>query len=114
VQADPRLIRHILSNLLDNAVKYSPPDSNVSLEMILEAERVTFRVVDEGFGVQPDDEAHLFEPFFRGSNTSHLSGTGLGLKIVQDSVELHGGSIRFTSVPKQGTTFVVSLPVLPA
>lgn len=111
VEADPRLVRQILSNLLQNAVKYSPADSHITLDLTLSEGNAVFRVTDEGIGIPEDDQPHLFEPFFRGSNVSSTSGTGLGLKIVSDSVELHGGSVRFTSTADKGTTFVVTLPV---
>lgn len=111
VYADPRLIRHILSNLLSNAVKYSEVGSTVTLDVVRSERQVVIRVTDSGIGIPPEEQSHIFEPFFRASNAENLGGTGLGLKIVYDCVVLHGGSVRFTSVPGRGTTFVVTLPI---
>jgi signal transduction histidine kinase len=71
-------------------------------------------VQDEGMGIPPNDLAHLFQPFQRATNVSAIGGTGLGLVIVKEAVELHDGTITVTSQLGVGTTFTVTIPTLPA
>ncbi len=110
-RADEKLLRHILTNLLSNAIKYSQPGAPVRLFLTREDHNAVLRVEDRGLGIPAADQARMFEAFQRGGNTSEIAGTGLGLVIVKRSVELHGGTIDFTSEEGQGTTFTVRLPV---
>jgi signal transduction histidine kinase len=112
--ADEALLRHILSNLLSNAVKYSPPGAAVTLTLQRQHHSLVIQVIDQGIGIPEKDQAHLFEAFHRGSNVADQSGTGLGLVIVKNCVEAHGGTITFHTSTGQGTTFTVTLPVYPA
>jgi signal transduction histidine kinase len=105
------LLRHIFNNLLSNAVKYSPAGSTVDLIVQREAQDALFTVRDQGAGIPTEDQARLFQPFERGRNVSGTPGTGLGLVIVQRCVSLHGGTMRLTSAPGQGTTVMVRLPI---
>jgi PAS domain S-box-containing protein len=114
LQADPRLLGRILSNLLHNAVKYSPKGAEVRLQLHQEENCLVLRVSDKGIGIPPEEQTHVFEPFFRASNTGDVRGTGLGLRIVKDCVTLHGGSVTFESLPGKGTTFMVRLPLQPS
>jgi PAS domain S-box-containing protein len=107
---DPKLMRQILTNLLSNAIKYSPNGSTVQLEVIYEADRIVLRVADTGIGIPEADLPLLFQPFHRASNAQNLPGIGLGLNIVRQSVEMHGGSITVESAPGAGTTFTLMLP----
>jgi signal transduction histidine kinase len=107
---DETLLRHTIPNLLSNAVKYSPPGSTVRLELSHEQDEIVFRVADEGIGIPAEDQTRLFETFHRARNVGAVPGTGLGLAIAKRSVELHGGTITFTSQEGAGTTFVVRLP----
>jgi PAS domain S-box-containing protein len=107
---DEKLLRHTLTNLLSNAVKYSPADSAVELEVETSREAVTFLVRDRGIGVPAEDQPRLFESFHRARNVGNIEGTGLGLTIVKQCVELHGGTVDFESRPGEGTTFIVCLP----
>ena len=109
--ADEGLLRHIFTNLLINAVKYSGPGQPVHLRLEPQNGNATFRVEDRGAGIPPADQAHLFKAFHRGQNVAHLPGTGLGLVIVKRCVDLHGGRITCKSVEGQGTTFTVTLPL---
>lgn len=111
VPLDENLLRHILTNLLSNALKYSPAGGTVWFDHTLDQEAVTFRIRDEGIGIPEADRPKLFSSFYRCSNTAKLPGTGLGLTIVKEAVELHGGHISFSSEVGQGTTFVVVIPV---
>ncbi|MDC0835528.1 HAMP domain-containing sensor histidine kinase [Geitlerinema sp. CS-897] len=107
---DEILLRHILANLLSNAVKYSPDGGTVQLEVSLAGDRVQFCISDEGIGIPASDVPHLFEMFTRAENVGDIAGTGLGLHIVKQSVDLHGGSIAVESTEGMGTTFIVTLP----
>jgi len=108
------LLEHILKNLLDNAIKYSPPGSAIDLQLDCEHEKVIFQVIDRGIGILAADKQQLFEPFYRGKNIDNLSGTGLGLSIVKNLVDLHGGQIAVESEVGIGTTVTVVLPSVKA
>lgn len=108
---DEALLRHIFSNLITNAVKYSPEGRSVELTARREGKDVVFQVIDHGIGIPPDDQARLFEAFYRCSNVGEIPGTGLGLVIVKRCVELHGGTLHLESEPGRGTTFTVRLPL---
>lgn len=108
---DKKLLRHILGNLLSNAIKYSPQGSRVHLELSCQDTEAIFEVQDDGIGIPPEDQAKLFESFYRASNAKNLPGTGLGLAVVKQSVDLHGGKIAVNSEVGVGTTFKVTLPI---
>jgi PAS domain S-box-containing protein len=107
---DERLIRHILSNLLTNAVKYSPQGQPVQLGIGSSPQQVVFTVTDRGIGIPPEDRPLLFQSFHRGRNVAGISGTGLGLAIVKKAVELHGGTIQVESNLGKGSRFRVFIP----
>lgn len=107
---DERLIRHILSNLLTNAVKYSPQGKPVQLGIGSSPQQVVFTVTDRGIGIPPEDRPLLFQSFHRGRNVGGISGTGLGLAIVKKAVELHGGTIQVESNLGKGSRFRVFIP----
>lgn len=108
---DDKLLRLILSNLLTNAVKYSPNGSTIWFRLTCFDRQVVFQVQDQGIGIPLSDQSKLFGSFFRASNAKTTPGTGLGLSIVQQCVELHGGDISFESQVGVGTTFTVTLPL---
>lgn len=110
---DEQLIRYILTNLISNAIKYSPSNSNVYVQCICQPEQVKFSVKDEGIGIPVSDRERLFVVFHRGSNVGTISGTGLGLAIVRQCVDLHGGTITIDSEVGKGTDFTVALPCSP-
>lgn len=114
VTSDPALLRHILTNLLENAVRYSPAGSTITLSLSCQPDHILLRVRDQGIGIPFPDQARIFEPFFRASNVTRVRGTGLGLTIVRQAVEALGGTITVESVEGQGSTFTVTLPVLAA
>ncbi len=111
---DPKLLRHILHNLLSNAMKYSPAGTPVLFTVECRADSIVLRVQDHGIGIPEAEQAHLFETFFRASNARGVAGTGLGLAIVRQAVELHGGEITCESREGVGTTFTVTLPCVNA
>ncbi len=106
---DEKLCRHIFSNLLSNALKYSPTGGDVHMRVQTEQGRTVFEVRDQGIGIPADELHHLFDSFHRASNVGTIAGTGLGLSIVKKSVELHGGTITVSSTIDQGTCFTVTL-----
>lgn len=108
---DRQLLEPILKNLLDNAVKYSPSDSPVDLQLSCKSGKVIFQVTDRGIGIAVADRQQIFEPFYRGKNIKNIPGTGLGLSLVKTLVDLYGGQIAVESEIDIGTTFTVMLPV---
>jgi PAS domain S-box-containing protein len=108
---DPKLMRQIISNLVSNAIKYSPPDKPVLIHLEFTAEAVVLSVSDQGIGIPDSDQKHLFEPFHRAGNVGTISGTGLGLVITQEAVELHRGTLSFESQVGVGTTFTIRIPL---
>ena len=109
---DAHLLRHILCNLLSNAIKYSPAGTPITFEVIAQDQTMIFRVTDQGIGIPPTAIAELFDPFFRADNVEGVSGTGLGLAIVQRCAAIHGGTVQVESRENEGSTFVVSLPIV--
>jgi PAS domain S-box-containing protein len=110
---DERLLRSILSNLLSNAIRYTPEPGAIWLRLTQRQGQVLIKVEDEGIGIATGDRKALFEPFHRGRNVSNIPGTGLGLSIVKQCVQLQQGSIKVTSRVGNGTTFTVNLPAQP-
>lgn len=112
VTLDPKLLRTILDNLLSNAIKYSPQGGTVWLILDCQPEVIRLEVKDSGIGIPVENQTHLFEDFYRANNIENIPGTGLGLAIVKKCVEAHQGTIEVQSQEGQGTSFVVTLPVL--
>jgi signal transduction histidine kinase len=108
---DAQLLHHLLTNLLCNAIKYSPDGGNISLELSCENQQIIFGVRDEGIGMTGEYQGKLFEQFERGANVGKIKGLGLGLCIVKHIVDLHGGTISVESTIDKGTTFMVALPL---
>ena len=108
---DKQLLRLILSNLVSNALKYSQPEQSIYLSIEVHDDEVHLRVRDEGIGIPEADRQHLFEPFFRAGNVGSIQGSGLGLSIVKEAVDLHGGTIALVSDDGQGSEFLLSLPL---
>lgn len=108
---DKEMIRNVLINLVSNAIKYSPEESSIFVHTKLSGTNILIDITDQGMGIPPEDQKHLFERFFRAHNVSNLQGTGLGLNIVKRYLDLMGGTIKFTSKENIGTTFHINLPV---
>ncbi|WP_245651180.1 sensor histidine kinase [Paramagnetospirillum marisnigri] len=113
IQADATLLRVAFSNLIDNALKFSPPESPVEVRIIADPEGIMVSVSDRGPGIALEEQPRIFEKFFRSTKADRIRGAGLGLYIVRRIIDLHGGSIAVDSMPGQGATFVVWLPLIP-
>jgi signal transduction histidine kinase len=107
---DENLLRRILTNLISNAIKYSPQGGEVLFQLACKDKIVTFDIHDQGIGIPVDSQKELFTPFYRAANASKIKGTGLGLSIVKRCVDLHHGQISVKSEVGLGTTFRVTLP----
>src|SRR5262249_15715419 len=105
------LLYHILSNLLGNALKYSPADSPVVFQVTRRGSEAEFVIRDQGCGIPAPDRGRLFTAFYRASNVGSTSATARGLVIVKRCVDLHGGTIGCESGEGRGTTFTVTLPL---
>lgn len=114
LELDNRLMRQIISNLISNAIKYSPKGTTVEVNLEYSEKTLIMTVSDEGIGIPENDLKHLFEPFHRAANVGTISGTGLGLSITKESVEQHGGTITVESEVNVGTVFTVRIPGTPA
>ena len=111
MRADPVQMDRVFSNLIENALKFSPASAPVRVVATAGDDLVTVRVVDRGRGIPPADRSRVFEPFFRGRRGE--SGSGLGLAICRGFVEANGGRIRLQAGTRRGTEFAVSFPVAP-
>ena len=108
--SDPNLLQHIFSNLLSNAVRYSPVGTTITLRLSFTVDAAIVEVEDQGIGIPLADQARIFDPFERGSNIGLIAGTGLGLNIVQRMVGLLQGTVAVSSITAGGTNFTVVLP----
>ena len=112
VQGDKTRLEQVFNNLIGNAIKYTPPEGHIKVK--LEDRGATMRIIvqDNGLGIGPDDQPHVFDRFYRvrRPETESIEGTGLGLAIVKALVEAHQGRIRLESHLGEGSSFHVTLP----
>ena len=108
---DEKILELILSNLLGNAIKYSPENTTIRFEVKFNAENISFEVEDQGRGIPEKDQKHIFERYFRAENALLDQGTGIGLNIAKAHLENLNGSIDFTSKENVGTKFTVEIPM---
>jgi PAS domain S-box-containing protein len=115
IYGDPERVRQIVTNLVDNAYKYSPEDSKITIKVTTHNGNAQIDISDQGIGIFPDEQDKIFERFYRGENHLVMStaGTGLGLSIVKELIEMHNGRIwvRSSGVPGEGSTFSFTLPL---
>ncbi len=107
VSLDPGLFRHIIQNLISNASKFSPADKPIQINTANQEGTLTLSVKDFGIGISKEDQNHLMERFFRGSNVANIQGTGLGLHIISKYAELMNGHVECISELGIGTEFIV-------
>ncbi len=110
IVTDPKLLRHVLMNLLSNAAKYAGPGTPILLRSEWAAGDLRLSVEDSGIGIPEADQPYLFDRFFRARNVENIKGSGLGLNIVAQYVELLGGTVTYDSAEHRGSTFTVTLP----
>jgi len=116
VRGDKQRLSVLISNLIGNAVKYTPQKGWVQVTLDCDEQFLRISVADSGVGIGPEDVPHVFEKFYRANNPSvqELPGTGLGLAIAREVARMHGGDIRLESELGRGSTFTVELPVAPS
>jgi two-component system sensor histidine kinase KdpD len=117
VLGDAVLLEQVVTNILDNAAKYAPPGSQVTLAAEANGDGVALAISDEGPGIAESDRAHVFDMFFRvRAGDGQPGGTGLGLAIAKGIIDAHGGSIRAEAAEKDGsgTRIVMTLPAAPS
>ena len=108
---DKRILKNIMFNLISNAIKYSNENTNIDIKLSKDANTLTIEIKDQGIGIPLEDQAHIFERFYRANNSGNMQGTGLGLNIVKKYVEILKGDIQFKSVPEKGTKFTLKFPI---
>ncbi|MES2437073.1 MAG: ATP-binding protein [Patescibacteria group bacterium] len=113
ISLDPKLIRIVLQNLLTNAIKYTPPKGNVTIDISNNKSSLQIKVADTGYGIPKAQQSKIFSKLFRADNVreKETDGTGLGLYIVKSIIEQSGGKISFKSEENKGTVFTVTLPL---
>ncbi|MEL6810317.1 MAG: PAS domain S-box protein [Bacteroidota bacterium] len=110
IEFDEKILELVLTNLINNAVKYSPEHTAIDIEVGQEQEKLTIKVDDQGMGIPKNEQKFIFDRYFRAGNALLNQGTGIGLNIVKSHLENLGGKITFTSVEGKGSTFVIEIP----
>ncbi len=110
---DEELLSQVWINLLHNSIKFTPENGSITITLTLDDNKAVCRISDTGVGISPEDQAHIFERFYKAdkSRDRSLGGSGLGLSLVKKIVELHGGTVSVESEPGKGSTFAVTLPI---
>lgn len=109
---DEKILELVLSNLLNNAIKYSPENTRIDFEIELDQKMIVFKVKDQGMGIPEKDQKHIFERYFRAENALLDQGTGIGLNIAKVHLEHLDGTMHFVSKEGEGSTFIVELPMV--
>ncbi|HUH75433.1 MAG TPA: PAS domain-containing sensor histidine kinase [Chitinophagales bacterium] len=109
--SDKHLLKIAVSNLISNAIKFSHEGGLIEVILEKKANLFAIHIIDQGIGIPLEDQKHIFSRFFRASNSSNIQGTGLGIYIVKRYIEIIGGKLNFDSIPNQGTTFTIELPL---
>jgi PAS domain S-box-containing protein len=110
IQFDEKTLELALSNLVHNAIKYSPEDSTIDLQVGIEQEKIVLSIIDEGIGIPKAEQKYIFNRYFRAQNALLSQGTGIGLNIAKQHLENLGASLEFTSEENKGSTFIVRIP----
>jgi PAS domain S-box-containing protein len=111
IMMDRRVFKIIMSNLISNAIKYSNENTHITIKVSISDGALQIEIKDQGIGIPLDDQAHIFERFYRANNSGNMQGTGLGLNIVKKYMELLKGEIAFKSIPEKGTKFNLKFPI---
>jgi signal transduction histidine kinase len=112
IKIDIDLTKQCIYNLVENAIKYSPPDMDVTIRLKDEKDTIVVDIIDHGYGIKQEDIKKVFEKFYRSSSdkTKNIKGSGLGLTFVKEAVEAQGGRLSFVSVYGEGSTFSITFP----
>ncbi len=110
IECDPDRIDRVFTNLILNAIYQSPPHSSVVVDLQAESDRYQIRIIDRGRGIDPEDLPRIFAKFYQGRIGRRSRGAGLGLYLVQQIIETHGGTIQVESIVAKGVTFLFTLP----
>ncbi|HXW01484.1 MAG TPA: GAF domain-containing sensor histidine kinase, partial [Anaerolineae bacterium] len=108
---DGSVIRRVLVNLVDNAIKYTPPGGEVEIKVLVDGDKLTFKVIDNGPGVSPEKHQEIFDKFSRVDHQAKIQGVGLGLAFCKMAIEAHYGQIWIESELNVGSTFIVEIPL---
>ncbi|MDF1517286.1 MAG: PAS domain-containing sensor histidine kinase [Lutibacter sp.] len=108
---DEKILENILSVIIYNAIKYSPENSEIDLEISKNTTNIIFTIKDQGMGIPKNDQKFVYNRYFRGENVLNIQGTGIGLNIVKEHLKNLGGTINFTSTENKGSVFFVELPI---
>jgi PAS domain S-box-containing protein len=111
IYQDEKILELVLSNILNNAIKYSPEDTQIDFKISPSSNFIVFEIIDQGIGIPPQDQKYIFNRYFRAENALTNQGTGIGLNIVKTHLESLGGTIMFRSIYNEGSTFIVELPI---
>lgn len=110
VQFDEKTLELALSNLIHNAIKYSPEGSRIDLVVRLDEKELVIQVIDEGIGIPKEEQKHIFDRYFRAGNALLTQGTGIGLNIAKQHLENLGARLEFSSIAHKGSTFSIYIP----
>jgi signal transduction histidine kinase len=115
VAGDADLLKQLILNLVENAIKYSPPDGTVTLSLAHDDHAARIAVADQGSGIAPEDLPRIFDRFYRARSSGGriAGGAGIGLAVARWIAEQHGGRIEVESTPGRGSTFTIVLPFSP-
>jgi two-component system phosphate regulon sensor histidine kinase PhoR len=113
IYADEIKIEQVLVNLIHNAIKFTPPDGKIVVSAYFENNQLLISVTDNGIGIPEEEQARIFERFYKVDKSRSSIGTGLGLAIAKHIVYGHGGSIWVKSIETKGSTFTFSIPIAP-
>ena len=102
-------MRNVITNLVSNGIKFSSEFGTIEVTSIVSEKDIVLHIKDNGIGISPEDQEHLFERFFRGTNVTNIQGTGLGLHIVGKYIEIMDGEIEYSSELEKGTTFIITI-----
>ena len=107
---DERILELVLSNVIQNAVKYSGENSEINIQVNQDNSHTVFKIKDQGIGIPHSDLGNIFTRYFRAENVLNMKGTGIGLNIVKTHLENLGGCITIESIENKGTSVILSIP----
>jgi hypothetical protein len=112
IRQDEKILELTLNNIIYNAIKYSPENTNIDLKITRKGKNLIFKISDKGVGIPENDQKFIFKRYFRAENVLNIKGTGIGLNIVKAHLENLGGTISFESLENKGSVFYVELPII--